>query len=150
MAMASREGASTPRPPRGEIAPPTALTRLPLSPTQATRGRRSWPAAGSGRPTSASSTVAAGSRSRQAGGTWKCECSQLLPLLIWSFGGLVLGFVDLGSPLVRLGDAFPVSCRRVSFGGEQRPSFVPRKRTSWNRSLSIRCAYLGFLQSLYS
>jgi hypothetical protein len=32
MAMASREGASTPRPPRGEIAPPTALTRLPLSP----------------------------------------------------------------------------------------------------------------------
>ncbi|CAN6219667.1 unnamed protein product [Urochloa humidicola] len=27
---------------------------------------------------------------------------------------------------------------RGSFGGEQRPSFVPRKRTSWNRSLSIR------------
>jgi len=25
-----------------------------------------------------------------------------------------------------------------SFGGQQRPSFVPRKRTSWNRSLSIR------------
>jgi hypothetical protein len=42
---------------------------------------------------------------------------------------------------VRLGDAFPVSCRRVSFGGEQRPSFVPRKRTSWNRSLSIRCVH---------
>lgn len=27
---------------------------------------------------------------------------------------------------------------RGSFGGEQRPSFAPRKRTSWNRSLSIR------------
>ncbi|KAJ1292094.1 hypothetical protein BS78_02G366000 [Paspalum vaginatum] len=27
---------------------------------------------------------------------------------------------------------------RGSFGGEQRPSFEPRKRTSWNRSLSIR------------
>ncbi|RLM84332.1 hypothetical protein C2845_PM04G29210 [Panicum miliaceum] len=25
-----------------------------------------------------------------------------------------------------------------SFGGQQRPSFAPRKRTSWNRSLSIR------------
>ncbi|WVZ66833.1 hypothetical protein U9M48_016000 [Paspalum notatum var. saurae] len=27
---------------------------------------------------------------------------------------------------------------RGSFGGEQRPSFAPSKRTSWNRSLSIR------------